>query len=228
MVISVFGDINKEQVLASLKKKFGVLPKRDLTILRYQEDSPVKTREKTVYLNKKQAMVMIGFQGVDVNSPERDGVQVLTSVLGSSFNGRIFKTVRDEFGRAYTLGGGFTPSRDVGMITFYVLTTDEQADEVKNLLLKIIDDIRTKPVTDAELTDIKTYLKGSFAMNLETDSSLGFSTVLDELYGSGYNFYQSFDKRIDAVTPEDIQNLANKYLDLNKAAVVISRPAKTQ
>jgi len=228
MVISVFGDINKEQILAVLKKKFGTLAKHDLPILTYEENPPDRTREKTVYLNKKQAMVMIGFQGVDLKSSERDGVQVLASVLGSSFNGRIFKTVRDEFGQAYTLGGGFTPSRDTGMLTFFVLTTDAQVEQVKTVLTKIFDDIRTTPVGEQELIDIKTYLKGSFQMNLETDSSLGFTTALDELYGSGYNFYRSFSQRIDAITAGDVQRLANKYLDINKAAIVISRPTIAQ
>ncbi len=225
MVISIFGDINKDQVLADLKKKFGALPKRDVPILTYKENPPEHTREKTVALKKKQAMVMIGFQGVDLKSPERDGMQVLAAILGSSFNGRIFKTVRDEFGQAYTLGGGFTPSRDMGMMTFYVLTTEQQADKVKDILKKILEDIRTKAVSEQELKDIKTYLKGSFQMNLETDSSLGFTSMLDELYGSGYDYYRSFGQRIDGVSAEDVQKLAVKYLDFNKAAVVVSLPA---
>jgi predicted Zn-dependent peptidase len=67
-------------------------------------------------------------------------------------------------------------------------------------------------------------LKGSFQMNLETDSSLGFTTVLDELYGSGFQYYQSFITRIDAVSAADVQRLANTYLDINKAAIVVARP----
>lgn len=73
---------------------------------------------------------------------------------------------------------------------------------------------------------MKSYLKGSFAMNLQTDSSLGFICALDELTGNGYAYYQAYDSFIDAVTAEDIKRLANQYLDLNKAAVVISRPSE--
>ena len=224
MVLSVFGDINPSPLIESLKKRFGGLTQRPVKLLTCSEPPPEKIREKTVRLNKKQAMIMIGFQGVDLKSKDRYGMQVLTSILGSPFSGRIFNTVRDQFGHAYTLGGGFTPSRDIGMINFHVLTTDENVDQVKGLLTKLINEIRERDVSAQELKEIKTYLKGSFAMDIQTDASLGFISALDELYGTGYNYYQSFDRLIDAVTIEDIKRLAVKYLDLNKAAIVIARP----
>ena len=226
MVISVFGDIDSEKILTSLKKRFGSLVKKDLPILTYAENPPTETREKTIRLKKQQAMVIIGFQGVDLKSPDRYPLQVLSSILGSSFNGRIFTTIRDQFGQAYTLGGGFTPSRDMGMVSFYVLTNDENVMQVKESLEKLLIEIRENKVSETELNEMKTYLKGSFRMNLETDSSLGFIATLDELYGNGYDYYESFYSRIDAVTADDIQRLAAEYLDLKKAAIVVTRPTE--
>ncbi len=226
MVISIFGDIDSAKVLESIKKNFGSLTKKDVSLLTFSESPPVETRQETIRLDKNQAMLMMGFQGVDMKNKDRFAMEVLGSLLGSSFSGRIFTTIRDEFGEAYTLGGGYTPARDMGMISFFVQTTDESIEKVKGLLLKIISDIRQNGVGAQELLEMKTYLKGSFAMNLQTDSSLGFTCALDELMGNGYNYYQAYDYYIDAVTAEDIKRLANEYLDLNKAAVVISRPTE--
>ncbi len=224
MVISVFGDIDSNKVLADLKNKFGSLAKKDFQVLTFAEDPPAQTREKEIRLNKKQAMLMIAFQGADMKSKDRYATQVMAAILGSPFSGRLFTTVRDEFGQAYTLGGGYTPARDIGAISFYVQTTDDNVEKVKGLVLKLINDIRTTGVSEDELKNIKMYLKGSFQMNLQTDSSLGFMAALDELYGNGYNYYQSFEQRIDAVTADDVKRLANAYLDINKAAIVITRP----
>ncbi len=226
MVISVFGDMDSAKILKSLQASFASLPKQDVPIVLSNEDPPTQTREKTTRLDKKQAMVMMGFQGVDLKHKDRFGLEVLSSLLGSPFSGRIFNTIRDEFGQAYTLGGGFTPGRDMGMISFFVQTTDESVEKVKALLIKLIADIRQNAVSPKELAEMKSYLKGSFAMNLQTDSSLGFICALDELTGNGYAYYQAYDSFIDAVTAEDIKRLANQYLDLNKAAVVISRPSE--
>jgi len=136
----------------------------------------------------------------------------------------MFNRIRDEFGQAYTLGGSYTPGRDMGMITFYVLTTPESVLKVKELLKSIIQELSEKPVTDQELNEIKTYLKGSFAMGIETNAALSYISTLDELYGLGYNYYQSYDQMIDRVTKEDIQRLAQSYMDLHKAAIVVTQP----
>ncbi len=226
MVLSVFGDIDSVGILESLKNNFGNLKKTDVRILSFKENPPAQKREKIIELNKNQAMVLIGFQGVDAKSKDRYATEVLSSILGSAFSGRIFTTIRDEFGQAYTLGGGFTPSRDIGMISFFVQTTNESVEKVRGVLTKLIGEIQKTPVGTQELADMKTYLKGSFAMNLQTDSSLGFICALDELNGNGYNYYQSYDRQIDAVTADDVKRLANQYLDFNKAAVVIARPSQ--
>lgn len=224
MVLSVYGDIQPNSILSKIKKKFGVLIRKEINLTSLTEDPPRETREKTIHLNKKQAVVMIGFQGAGLKSPDRHAVEVMTDILGSAFSGRIFNTVRDEFGQAYTLGGGYSPYRGVGMISFFVQTTDDNVLKVKDLLLRLISDLQKNPVSEEELTNMKTYLKGSQKMALQLDSSLGFTNALDELYGNGYNNYKSFDTFIDAVTPADIQRLAREYLDFRKAAVIIARP----
>jgi len=91
------------------------------------------------------------------------------------------------------------------------------------LLLKI----QQADVPGKELEDIKRYLTGNFKASLETNSALSFTSVLDELYGLGFQRYQQYDKRIDGVTREDIARLARKYLDLERVAIVVTRPQET-
>jgi zinc protease len=224
MVLSVFGDFDRAQMMKMINKQFAGLKNKDVKVLTYAESPPKQTREEIIRLDKKQAMVMLGFQGVDMKSRDRFVSEVLGALLGSSFSGRIFTTIREEFGQAYTLGGGYSSGRDMGMLAFFVQTTDANVSKVKDLLIQLIADIRDKPVGEAELKDMKAYLKGSFQMGLQTDSSLGFMCALDELYGNGYDYYQRYEQQIDAVTPEDIERVALEYLDLNKAALVVARP----
>lgn len=224
MVLSVFGDFDRAQMLKLLNKQFANLKNKDVEVLTYAESPPKQTREEIIRLDKKQAMVMLGFQAVDMKSHDRFVSEVLGALLGSSFSGRIFTTIREEFGQAYTLGGGYSTGRDMGMMAFFVQTTDANVNKVKDVLVQLIADIRDKPVGEDELKDMKAYMKGSFQMGLQTDSSLGFVCALDELYGNGYDYYQRYDQYIDAVTAEDIKRVAFEHLDLNKAALVIARP----
>ena len=65
-------------------------------------------------------------------------------------------------------------------------------------------------------------------MGIETNAQLGFIASLDELYGLGYNYYQSYAAAIDKVSKEDIQRLAKMYLDSHKAVTVVVKPKEGQ
>ena len=227
MVLSIFGDIEPDELLKELKSQFGSLAKKDLVAEKLSEDPISAPRYKEVTLERTQAMVMTGFHGVSLYHPDRYGLETLTAILGSSFNGRLFSRIREEFGKAYTLGGDFIPGIDLGYIYFYVLTTPENTTLVQNYLKDEIIKIQNEPVSDQELTDIKTYLKGTFLTSLESNEALSLTSSLDELYGLGYNNYLKYADSIDRVTAADIQRLARQYLDANHTTVVITNPNKT-
>ena len=226
MVLSVFGDISSEKILETIRQGFGSLPKGGISLKQAREEPLEKPRAKEIVMDKAQAMVMLGFHGVDLKNPDRYGLEVLTAILGSSFSGRLFNGIREELGQAYTLGGGSIPSLDAGLIYFYVLTSQEKSAQVQQILRREIHNIQTDLVPEAELENTKMYLKGVFRSGLETNSALSFVSGLDELYGLGYRRYQDYEAAIDRVSAQDIQKLARQYCDLNKVAVVTTQPKK--
>ena len=76
---------------------------------------------------------MFGFHGPTIYDEYRYGVEVMTTVLGSSFDGRLFKNIREKFGEAYALGGSDQPGIDAGFVFFYVLTKEETIETVKGM-----------------------------------------------------------------------------------------------
>lgn len=220
MVLSVIGDVDADQVLKMIRQKFESLPNKAAEIKATDEPPIDAPRIKSITMNKEQAMVMLGFHAPTIFSADRYGMEVLTSILGSSFSGRLFSKIREDLGKAYTLGGNYVPGIDTGFVYFYVLTSEENIDKVVDLLKNEISDIRQNLVGDQELKDIQTYLKGNQKDDLQTNSALNFAASLDELYGLGFNHYQQYDQNIDAVTKDDIKRLAEKYLDLNKSVLV--------
>jgi zinc protease len=226
MVLTVFGDIRAAEVLEEIKKKFSGLPRRAVNLNWYTEPAVETPREQAQKMDKEQAMVIIGFHGPSFKSEDRYGVEILADILGSSFSSRLFTTVREKFGQAYTLGGGFVPSLDTGIISFYVLTSPDKADAVKDLVMKEILKLRSELVSEKELTDIKMYLKGNFKEANQTSAALSFTAGLDELYGLGYDNYLRYDQVIDNVTAADVRRFDVKYFDAEKSVVVITRPVE--
>lgn len=227
LVLSIIGDFDSAQMLDVLKKKFESIPDHKVTFGDFTEDGIIHPREKSVAMKKEQAMVMLGFHAPNLFSQDRFGVEVLTNILGSSFSGRLFSKIREELGKAYTLGGNYVPGIDAGFVYFYVLTTNQNVEKVVSLLKSEIQKIQSEPISDQELHDIQHYLKGNYKDDLQTNAALNFVVSLDELYGLGFNEYQHYAQHIDAVSSEDVKRLAQTYLDLSKSVVVITQSEKT-
>ncbi|MFT5388328.1 MAG: zinc protease [Candidatus Omnitrophota bacterium] len=228
MVIAVSGRVKAENITKELTERFGDLKKGVVNKIIHQA-APILEKEKQILKQpKEQVVVLYGFQGPTIASPDRYKTKVLTGILGSSFNGRMFTNIRDKLGKAYTLGGFYVPGVDAGGMYFYVMTSKDNIEKVQELLEHEIKDLQMNLVSDKELLDLKNYLKGSFDASVETIDSLNYTVVLDELYGLGMEHYKNFGVNIDAVSKEDVKLMAQQYLDLNKGVVVISQPKEVK
>ncbi|MBI3315059.1 MAG: insulinase family protein [Candidatus Omnitrophica bacterium] len=219
-VLAVFGDFDPASVTREIRKKFSGLSKGKPRLKEFQEPPPDRTREKTVAMDKEQAVVMMGFQAPVLKDKDRWAMEVIDALLGSGLSGRLFIKVRDELGEAYTVGSDYTPGMDAGVLSLFVLTTEDKIDSVKGILTRQAQALVAEDVTDEEIRSAKAYLKGTFKMGLDTPAALASLTALNELYGLGYDFHKDFDARINAVTKQDIRRVARKYLDARKSAVV--------
>jgi len=224
MVISVFGDIKPEDVLGQLEKRFGLVKPQDISLKSFTEEPPAVQRQKRISMKKEQAMMALAFQGPNMFAQDRYGVEVLTSILGSSFDGRMFRNIREKLGKAYSLGGSYSAGVDMGLIYFYVLTTKEDLDKVESLLTAEINNLKEKEVPEEELKKIKTYLKGRFWARLETNAALVSQTSADEFFGLGFKDYKNYESAIDKITAQDIKRMAVQYLNFDKSAVVFTTP----
>jgi len=227
MVLAIFGDFKKDQLLTLIKKRFSSLKSQGVISKTHREDPPTKMREKTISRDKEQALVMMGFQGPILSDQDRFGMEVIASLLGAPLNGRLFLKIREALGKSYTLGGGYLPGPDMGFVYFYAALSEEDVPRVKELLIDEIKALKINDLSDAELAATKAYLKGEFLRSHQTNADLSFTSSLDELYGLGYNDYKRYPLSIERVSKADVKRLAIEYLDPRKSAVVITLPEKT-
>ncbi|MFA5060657.1 MAG: pitrilysin family protein [Candidatus Omnitrophota bacterium] len=228
MVLAVIGDFDAERISRRLQNEFSLLKN---TEIKFDFSKPLplaRPAEEVMFMDKTQAMVTFGFQGAEITNADRYGLEILMSILGSPLSGRMFTQIRDELGQAYTLGAQSIPGMGTGFIYGYVLTTDENIEKVKQILLKQVSELTAGVLTDEELQSTKTYLKGVHHMSLETGASLAMTIALDELYGLGFSDYANYDQNIDRVSREDLVRIAKTYLDLQKIAIVATRPEASQ
>lgn len=222
-ILSVVGDLSVEE-LASLIKKFfgnwkpGKLPERKHVWL--DEDK----KKKVIKIDKDtaQASIIMGHLGISRDNPDYYAVSVMNYILGGGgFSSRLMQKIRDDLGLAYDVHSFFSASKEKGAFQAEVQTKNESAHTAINEMQKQIERIRTEEVSDAELSDAKAYLTGSFPRRLDTNRKVADFLANVEFYNLGLDYAEKYSSYINAVTKKDILKAAKKYLDADNYILVI-------
>ncbi len=202
-MIQVFGNIFSEKSYPAFKYS-----DYKITKLNSSKTSSIKIQ------NTETAWMFMGWQ-TDSVSNKKDFVtlKVLNTMLGSGMSSRLFRNLREQDGLAYQLGSLYTSKKLGGDFMVYIGTNPETLNYTKEKIKNEIERLKKEFVSDKELEDAKSRLKGSFVVALETNSEKASTICKFEALGLGYNFMPEYLKMIDNVTASDILSVANKYFN---------------
>jgi zinc protease len=182
--------------------------------------------EPGVYFIQKainQGYINIGHLGLEDTNPDYFAVQVMNFILGGgSFTSRITMKVRSDEGLSYNQGSRFTYRWGFpGLFSGYVQTKSSTVGYAISLILAEMNRIRTSPVTDAEMDTAVNYFVDSFSSQFEMSQSIMSSFANMELVGRPMDYYKTFRAKIQAVTKAKVQEVAQKYIQPDKAVIMI-------
>lgn len=226
MVVAISGDVSWDTALKEVESSLGKLKSASLPapIGGREDKEEVKYSETVEYMDKEQSLLVLGFKGAPLLSDDRYALEVMGEVL-SGGGGRLYGRIREDLGLAYTLGAYPVFGVDTGYIIFYAAAKDISIPTVKESLIAQIDSLKTTVLDEEELRRAKESLIGRYRTEtLQDIGAFSMMSALDELYGLGFDNYTRYEAMVRNVTADSIQNMAKKYLDMNKSAVVIIMP----
>lgn len=147
--------------------------------------------------------------------------QVLNTILGSSFSGRLFSNLRED--KAYTYGAYSSMNTDphIGYFNASASVRNEVTDSSIHEFLYELNRIRTEKVTDAELNRSKNMITGSFARRLESPEAIAQFALNTVRYKLPRDFYPTYLKNVAAVTAADVLEIAQEYITPEQAHVLV-------
>ena len=224
-VLAVFGDFDRAHLLESVETAFADWPAVHASFAAPRLPEPIsEARRVSETLNKKQAVVVIGYPGATFDSEDRfalDLIQEACSDLGS----RLFMRIRDELGLAYYVGARHMPGKIPGYFAFYTGTEPAQVELVEKELLAEAAKLASEGLSEEELARCKSKIVGHKKIARHDLGSHAIACALDELYGLGFDRSDKDDERYEAVTVENIKEIAGNYLSPEKMVVSIVRGA---
>ncbi|MDQ7819932.1 MAG: pitrilysin family protein [Armatimonadota bacterium] len=210
VLLAAAGDLDHEQVVRAAERHFGGW---EGTARR--TDQPPPRAEAAVAVRSKeteQVHLCLGSQGLAQADDGRYVLAVLDHLLGGGMSSRLFQEIREKRGLVYSIASYAAAYRDGGLFVIYAGMSPGAGPEVVRLVLEELDRVRTDPVPDAELRRAKESLKGSLMLGLESTGSRMSMLARSLIYHGRVVSLDELLARIDAVTSEDVQRMAQRLL----------------
>jgi zinc protease len=221
-ILAVAGDISLAQATSKAETAFGAWKKSGAAIEAMR--SPTAPGGPTISFVARpgsvQTSLRVGTQSIERTSPDYDALSVANRVLGGGPTGRLFMHLREDKDYTYGAYSNFNATRVVGSWSAFTDVRSEVTDPALTDLLDEIRQIRETPVSEKELADTKKALIAGFALGLENANAILQNYIDRYIYKLPEDYWDTYPRRIDAITAADIQRVAQKYWSPDKLQIV--------
>ena len=218
VIITAAGNLEHKQIVDLAQKFFDAKTKARSSKLKTKKPkiaAPIVIKKNK---NLEQAHLIIAAPFVDARSEKRYAADLLANILGGGTSSRLWQTVREEKGLAYSVGASAAMYQDCGVFSIYAGTSPKQTEEVLDISIEELRRVVRNGITAEELELIKEQTVASILLGLE-DSSVRAGTLarLEMVHGRQISLEETIE-RIEAVTLEEIQELAREFFQTEKIA----------
>src|SRR5262252_6029689 len=208
LVIAAAGNVAHDELVATVAATFGTEAKTDAGA----SDSAAPEVAAPIMIERKseleQAHLIIAAPWPSAKSADRYAASMLATIIGGGTSSRLWQSIREERGLAYSIGAGGNTFSDVGMFTIYAGTSPAQMDEVFDLALDELRRIVREQVAEAELELAKQQAISSVLLSLESSSTRVGALARQEIIHGRRISPDEIIKMINAVTCENVQQVA--------------------
>ncbi|MFB2773329.1 M16 family metallopeptidase [Pelatocladus sp. BLCC-F211] len=214
LVISIAGRITLDDAVAVVKEVFGdwqapantPLPKLNLPNLTVQPQQVILPQQT------QQSIVMLGYIGAAVTSPDYAALKLLSTYLGNGLSSRLFVELREKRGLAYEVSASYPTRLFPATFVVYMGTAPENTQVALSGLHTEVDLLYNKPLTELDLQAAKNKILGQYALGKQTNGQLAQIYGWYEILGLGIEFDQEFQELIANVNADDAMTIASRYL----------------
>jgi zinc protease len=223
--VAIVGDVDAKAAGALIDRAFGSLPiANDLR--------PVATavprglgRTIVIGLDVPQAVVTFGGPGIARNDPDFMAAYLVNHILGGGrFTSRLYREVREKRGLAYGVSDSLVWFRRAAVLIGGTATRADRAGDALDIIESETKRMAEDGPTADELANAKSFLKGSYALGLDTSSKIAAQLVQIQNDNLGIDYIQRRGSLIDAVTIADAKRVAKRLFGEGMLVTVAGRP----
>jgi len=176
--------------------------------------------------NSVQTSLVLGVPSITRTDPDYFALEMMNQVVGGGASARLFLNIREDKGYTYGAYSGVSSGKYPG--TFRA-SSDVRSDVTSGAMKEFLYElkrIREEQVPAEEFERAQRTIVGGWALQLESPQSVLSNWVTSKIYDLPADYWDTYPQKIAAVTPADVQRVAQKYLDLSKLQIVAVGDAK--
>jgi zinc protease len=221
-VLGIVGDVTPAEFLPRLKAALAGWKKTEWTPKTPADPTPAES-PRVLVVNRPgsvQTNLMMGNIAINRTSADYVAFTVMNQVLGAGSTARLFNNLREDKGYTYGAYSSFTANMFPGP---WRATSEVRTDVTEGAMREFFNEfrrIREEKVPESELEEKKRAVVASFALSLESPQSLLSLSITRKVYGLPQDYWDTYPAKISAVTADDVQRVARKYLSLDNIQIV--------
>lgn len=224
IVIAATGNVEHETLAEMVEKAFS-FPRQN-SVKKYDGFPDYEIGRSDWQKPISQAHIVSGTRAFKYADPRKYAYFVLNTLLGGGMSSRLFQTIRENYGYAYSVYTFSEALYDTGVWGVYIGTDREKIDKVMELAGIEFNRLRNERVNDNEISRIKNQLKGNLMLGLESTSSRMHRLAKMELYINDFVSLDKIIEEINKVTSDQVMEIAQELLDPDKMLTTVFVPSK--
>jgi zinc protease len=223
-ILAVVGDLQTEEAIAGVTRVFGDWQKKEVPPPPAQVVDPPEPTRRVVVVDRPNAVqteIRVGQLAIPRNHPDYLPLNVTTNILGGEGGNRLQGVLRHERGLTYGASADMNTYKRSGGI---IADTDTRTETTAEALRVVVDEfsrLQRERVGDGELSGAQAYLAGNFPLTIETPDAIAMQVLNALFYDLDLKELENYRERVTAITPDDIQRVAQQYLKPARLSIVL-------
>ena len=224
MVLFVLGNVTTRQVISAAEKELGEafsISSASRTTSPSSLTSASSAATRTYRRHTHQTHIMLGSHAYPIGHPKQLTMYLLNNILGGgSMSSRLYLSLREKHGLVYNIDSQAVPLSDTGYWNIYLACEPQHKDQCLELCHKELQTLRDLRLTSSQLQRALRQLEGQMAISAENQENNALAMAKQMLYYHHAPAWQETFAKVQQITPEQLQEVANEVFDAEKIATL--------
>ena len=222
MVLFVQGNVTTKQVIAAAEKELVSFASSSSSSSVSSPSSLSASKERVYKRHTHQTHIMLGSNSYPIGHPKQLTMFLLNNILGGgSMSSRLYLSLREKYGLVYNIDSQAVPLSDTGYWNIYLACEPQHKNQCLELVQKEVHNLRDVKLTSAQLQRALRQLQGQLAISAENQENNALAMAKQMLYHHRAPQWQETFAKVQKITPEQLQDVANEVFDTNKIATLL-------